>query len=748
MEWVTHLSRQLDTGLFKFTGRIHLRTSLIVPFIVIVVTAVALTGYLAFRSGRAAVTDLAGQLHQEITARVQQHLETYLATPYLINQLNLNDIELGLLDIEDIGSLERPFFSELLHFENVASIYYADEDASFLAPGRNTMERALVSGVSGASTGYALEMYELDARGTRLERFARYPDYDPRSRPWYQATVQRNGPTWTPIYVWTNGEIGLDATVPVHKDGALRGVLGVSLTLDGISDFLHGLTGDKQGQTFIVERSGLLVAASTISEPYALSEDQLERLSALDCDDPLIRAAIQHLEQRFGTLSNIQAGQAFDFSLSGERYLARATPYIDDDGLDWLIVVAVPEAVLMGEASAIIRTTTILVVISLLVALLVAVLLAGWVTRPIRRLSQSAGALAQGDWAQRITLDRQDEIGDLEVSFNQMAEQLQESFDSLQASEAEYRQLTIHLEDLVAARTAELRQEVIEHQRVEASLRDLNETLEQRVAERSEALEAELAERQRLEQEAARLQMLYELDRLRSEFVSNMSHELRTPLGLIQAAASSLLLLGQTDAPPETQKTLLLGIEEETERLEQLVDNLLALPLVKDDSLRLVPTWIDLSGLIDRLVQIRQAVAPIPLPDLPVYRFVYVPPQLPPVLADARRIEQVVRNLLSNAVKYSPGGGTITVQACCQDGFILVQVSDQGIGIAPRRRERLFERYYRVEDEAAHGIGGVGLGLYISRKIVQAHGGSIWVESEQGKGSTFFFTLPLPNDNV
>jgi two-component system sensor histidine kinase VicK len=109
---------------------------------------------------------------------------------------------------------------------------------------------------------------------------------------------------------------------------------------------------------------------------------------------------------------------------------------------------------------------------------------------------------------------------------------------------------------------------------------------------------------------------------------------------------------------------------------------------------------------------------------------------------DSKRIEQVLRNLLTNAIKYSPEGGHITVQGRGDHRQLLIQVRDEGMGIPPEDLERVFERFYRVENEITQRVGGVGLGLAVCRAIVEAHGGRMWVESSLGVGSTFFFTLP------
>jgi len=119
---------------------------------------------------------------------------------------------------------------------------------------------------------------------------------------------------------------------------------------------------------------------------------------------------------------------------------------------------------------------------------------------------------------------------------------------------------------------------------------------------------------------------------------------------------------------------------------------------------------------------------------------------LPSVEADEKRIQQVVENLLDNAVKYSPQGGEIRLRAEVRPGELLVSVSDQGIGIAKEELNKVFDRFYRIQQRKLGQIGGAGLGLAICKSLVEAHGGRIWAESELGKGSTFHFTLPLPRE--
>jgi signal transduction histidine kinase/DNA-binding response OmpR family regulator len=240
----------------------------------------------------------------------------------------------------------------------------------------------------------------------------------------------------------------------------------------------------------------------------------------------------------------------------------------------------------------------------------------------------------------------------------------------------------------------------------------------------------------RLAEKASEIEILRELNRLRSELIANVSHELRTPLGLIQIFCTTLLR-EDVDFDRETQREFLRDIEEETDKLEKIVDNLLDLSQMKDGRLHLEKCSTDLGQLAREVMETMEV-------QLTQHRFVHDFPSDPLVATvDPKRIEQVLRNLLSNALKYSPEGGIITVQGRGDKRQLLVRISDQGMGIPSEDLERVFERFYRVENEITQGVRGAGLGLAVCRGIVEAHGGRIWVESTLGVGSTFYFTLPV-----
>jgi PAS domain S-box-containing protein len=247
------------------------------------------------------------------------------------------------------------------------------------------------------------------------------------------------------------------------------------------------------------------------------------------------------------------------------------------------------------------------------------------------------------------------------------------------------------------------------------------------------------AENLELIEQSSEIEVLRQADRLRSELIANASHELRTPLGLIKIFASTLLL-DEVDLALEKRREFLAAIEEETANLEGIVDNLLDLGRMESHRLRLDRHLVDLVDLVEKATSAMQ-------PELDRHQLLNKLPQASVMaLVDPVRIRQVLRNLLSNAIKYSPQGGTITVQLGTSGDHVQICVSDEGIGIPKSEQERIFERFYRVQNEHTSQVRGVGLGLAICRWIVGAHGGQITVDSAPGRGSTFCLSLPADGE--
>ena len=226
-----------------------------------------------------------------------------------------------------------------------------------------------------------------------------------------------------------------------------------------------------------------------------------------------------------------------------------------------------------------------------------------------------------------------------------------------------------------------------------------------------------------------------QLENIRKEFVANVSHELRTPLSIIKGYVETLLDEQPPDEP--TSKQFLQTIEKHSRRLEALIDDLLSISELESQQARLnlapVSLRAEVGAVLEGLKQRAQEKSMTIVAE--------VPDELPAVRADVQRLHQVLFNLLDNAIKYTQPGGRVAVSAKEKGGEVEVCVADNGPGIAAEHLPRIFERFYRVDKARSREMGGTGLGLSIVKHIIQTHGGRVWVESQPGKGSSFYFTV-------
>jgi len=276
--------------------------------------------------------------------------------------------------------------------------------------------------------------------------------------------------------------------------------------------------------------------------------------------------------------------------------------------------------------------------------------------------------------------------------------------------------------------------DITDRKRAEEEILQLTRELEEKVEQRTKRLARAYKELEERNEELRRAnEELRSLDRLKSEFVSMVSHELRSPLTNISGAVELLL-----DSGAEVdEKKMLEVIGEESARLARLVEGILDVSRIEARKLDLKRERVDILPLLQRvLVNLQGSTS--------LHQFVLPhADSLPKVWGDEDRIAQIFFNLLDNAVKYSPEGGKITVTAEAEGKKMVISITDQGLGISDKEKARIFRKFHRVNGSDSRETYGHGLGLYITKGLVEAQGGRIWVESSVGRGSTFSFTLPL-----
>jgi signal transduction histidine kinase len=331
-----------------------------------------------------------------------------------------------------------------------------------------------------------------------------------------------------------------------------------------------------------------------------------------------------------------------------------------------------------------------LIMLDFLITVIVILILSNKFTDPIISLSSMAKEIGEGHWGKGINISSQDEIGQLARTFNQMSRSILDREKQIEKAQEELKK-----RDEILVKT--------------------NKELER-------------------------------LNELKSDFLSTVSHELKTPLTAIKGYVS--LMKNRKIGPiNQQQHKCLIITDERVDHLNNLISDLLDLSKIEANQYAIKSKPEDLARLIRNTVS---SLTPI-FKNKELNLDVQVPAGLSLVLMDAPKINQVLTNLLSNAIKFTPLGGDIRVRVI-QDvsqsggsgsGYVQVDISDTGIGLASEQREKIFEKFYQADHSPTREYNGTGLGLPIAKKIVELHGGKIWVSKRKGKGSTFSFTIPM-----
>ena len=405
----------------------------------------------------------------------------------------------------------------------------------------------------------------------------------------------------------------------------------------------------------------------------------------------------------------------------------------------------------------------------LLVAVLLSFLLSKTITTPIESITKSARRVAAGEFGEKIPIQSGDEIGELTRTFNSMAGVLRDTLEEVQGERDKLNTLFLHMTDGVAAFTTDGRiihmNPATERLLGIAFREDLtfNEVFSGMALPRDE----DAGEKGYVQSEISRLgrtlNVLFapygavdgdggimavihdvteqrKLDDARREFVANVSHELRTPLTNIKSYTETLVDAAG-DLPPETERKFLGVIGSEADRMTRIVTDLLTLSRLDYGRMDLKFTRFSLSDMLETVHAAMIMSAGNNGHELRLA----LRGSLPEMIGDRERLEQVVINIVSNAVKYTPHGGHIELFAAKRDDrHVTIRVTDDGMGIPREDVGRIFERFYRVDKARSREKGGTGLGLAIAREMVEAHKGTIYLDSTEGEGTTV--TIVLPTD--
>lgn len=417
-----------------------------------------------------------------------------------------------------------------------------------------------------------------------------------------------------------------------------------------------------------------------------------------------------------------------------------------------------------------------IVIGALLVVLLLTMVVSSWVwfivTKPLAELTAVARRYANGDFSRKPSLRSRDEIGELAVAISSMVDEIksriaqvqQESarlgtvlssmFEGIMVTDERGQILLVNpsIRKMLALEADPIGKKPIEVIRYITVQEVVDQILETKQGLVTNEIRINLPEERVLQVNGAPIMRdgnlegvvlvfhditrLRLLERIRQDFVANVSHELRTPISSIKGYSETLLEGAMDDKA--VLRDFIKVIHQESQRLASLIDDLLDLSKIESGRMEMEFAPCDLAAVVEACVGALRKKAE----EKGIRIEVRFPDDLPKVIADQKRLSQVILNLLDNAIKYTPQGGSVTIVASEKHRLVQVDVSDTGIGIPEKDLPRIFERFYRVDKARSRELGGTGLGLAIVKHIVLAHGGDVWVRSQVGAGSTFSFTIP------
>lgn len=456
---------------------------------------------------------------------------------------------------------------------------------------------------------------------------------------------------------------------------------------------------------------------------------------------------------------------------TGNRMFVRAIPIKSrDEVIGGMYVVASMERVYeqMRVINGILASGTI---IASVITALLGVFVARTITRPIADMRKQALVLAEGDFSRKVNVFGKDEIGQLAETFNELTHKLEIAQETTEGERRKLSSVLSHMSDGVIAtdwdghiilmnepaeRMLNVSRETAQHTSIMALLNiDENEILE-KLQDNKDSVLLDLSENRNKYILRANFSVIKDdhdsptgliavlqdvteqeaIEQERREFVANVSHELRTPLTTMRSYLEALAdgaWQNETLAPRFIDVT-----QTETERMIRLVNDLLQLSRLDSRDYQLVKKTINFTAyfqqIIDRFEMSKEDQFTFERAFSHRERYVMI---------DKDKITQVLDNIISNSLKYSPEGGKVRFELLQKENILHVRVSDEGVGIPKSDLPKVFDRFYRVDKARSRKMGGTGLGLAIAKEIIEIHGGEIWADSEEGKGATIAFTLPL-----
>ncbi|NJL97441.1 MAG: GAF domain-containing protein [Synechococcaceae cyanobacterium SM2_3_2] len=761
-------------------------------------------GLLTQWNGRRLVEQMAIRIAYESTLSVQEHFQSFSATPYLLLETQAEALRLGLLDLEDTDRIRPYFWQQVQLNPAVQRLYFGDETGSFLLVQNNPEPQFHLRDPRGRS------IYALNQAGEPLELLSR-DAFDPRLRPWFGPALQAQQPTWSPIYVfYSQPVLGITATIPFATPSGSQGVLGVDLTLAQLSEFLQTLRIGVSGESFIMDRNGDLVASSSeIEPPFLRTPGGQERLRADQSADPLIKAAARYLSQQWGSLATIQDAQQGSLEVDSQRIYLQWASLQDPYGLDWLLVVLLPEADFIEPIWAIHRQTALITLLVLGVGITGATMLYRQLHQSFSRLVDMTHQAQQGNLSLQRPAAPFPELDQLADAIFEMTLRLgtvvasQPSVipalgvpegsqqDESENTPLEQQDLSINHET-VNQESLFLHSQSLGVNLVDPQSLGLNSEQEQyragqfihactfdevsntwitllncpivvegevlgilRVSRPSLSVFAD-AEIHLLQRVAtlcglaiyqARLYQvsqtqITELERLNQLKADFVSTVSQELRSPLSNVHMALGMLARTERPEKREQYLSLAIQE-CERQIHFINDLLDIQRLASKRPALNPRKIALCPFVEQVMAgIRaQAQNKEQLLEVVIAPTIAEDPAFDQCPLDGEALARILRELAFNAVKYTAPQGRLRLEiSFFQEGLRFVMGNSASIDAA--ELPRIFDKFYRIPQSDRWNHGGTGLGLALVKELAIRMGGYTKAESQEGWTQVWVW-LPL-----
>jgi signal transduction histidine kinase len=716
-----------------------LQLVLVVPFVLQLFSIVGLVGYLSFKNGEKAVNDLADQLMERTSGEVNQHLDAYLSIPHKVIQLNADAIRMGLLNVRDRLKVGKYFWHEMQAYDlTFISLNLATGEGT--GAGRYDGKTVTIddNAIKTPSLPKNTKTYLTDNDGNPTQVMTT-STWDTLNELAYTEPVKAEKPIWVRIYTYYDPAyppyIVASAGRPIYDASKkLIGVVGAEIHLLKLSEFLQKLDVSRFGQVFIMERDGMLVANSAQEKPFTVVNNEIKRLKAIDSPNPVLQSIAKQLQQRIPNFQSVANTQKLKINVQGENFYVHVVPWRDQHGLDWLVVVGIPEKTYMAQIYANTQISILLCFGALIVATMIGIFTSRRIADPILRLNQTTQAIAFGDLEQTLPEGNIHELNTLAHSFNHMGGQLRESFIALENSNAE-------LEARVEERTVELKTAMSELQRTQAqvlqsekmsSLGQLVAGIAHEINNPVNFIHGNITHLDEYTQNL--LQMIY----LYQERYSSHDPE-------IQALAEEIDL----EFLIEDLQKILPSMKMGTERIRNIVRSLRNFSRMDEAEFKAVDIH---EGIESTLLILQHRLKD--KPDRPAIEVVKNYGNLPQVECYPGQLNQVLMNVLVNAMdaldeadikrtsqQIEENPSQITIRTSVVDSqSIEIAIADNAQGMPESVQNRIFDPFFTTKPVGK----GTGMGMAISYQIItEKHGGKLLCFSSLGQGTNFIIQVPI-----